>query len=75
MRLLYGKDDDLRREAKVDKDKRLNTINCSVNDCLNCCLDCCKKHDKMGNVERSFEILDRWSPYSRIYKQRMERER
>ncbi|XP_044470065.1 disease resistance protein RPP2B-like [Mangifera indica] len=69
--LLHAKDDDLRRDLRVDRDKRLNTINCSINDCLKCCLNCCEEHDQWGSLQGSYEILNRWSPHSEIYKQWM----
>ncbi|XP_031273333.1 disease resistance protein RPP2B-like [Pistacia vera] len=63
VRLLYAKDNYMRTDARVDRHLRFP----AKNGCLRCSLRCCVKHDEMYE-KNPYEILDRWSPHSEIYK-------
>lgn len=71
VKLLYAKDNDLIRDARVDRDQRLNAMNCSVDGCLSCCLGFCPRHRKIDDYKRLSETFDRCSPHSELYKQQV----
>ncbi|KAJ0041113.1 hypothetical protein Pint_26739 [Pistacia integerrima] len=71
VKLLYAKDNDLRRDARVDRDQRLNAMNCSPDGCLSCSLGFCPRHRKIDDYKRLSETFDRCSPHSELYKQQV----